>query len=222
MSYCEPNYTDLRMLDDGTRFHVKNGGWIGSIFSKDGQKYMHIDETGADRLLTGDEQLIITVLPKKKISDHEALSNLKYSIEHLPFTMFNHKEVFDRQEVLKLVNDVDNSENYNVPIHNTIIIPQNATNGDMIKALFPMFVESEKNYDAVEINFKNDWWNTPYESKEQDTASGEDYNLQNVPLSDIDEATECFKEKLGKGCFNDKELSDEEIQALVDADEDTR
>lgn len=50
------------------------------------------------------------------------------------------------------------------------VLPNNPTNGDMIKALFPMFVESEKNYDAVEINFKNDWWNAPYkaESEEQD------------------------------------------------------
>ena len=59
-------------------------------------------------------------------------------------------------------------------------------------------------------------------AKGQDTASGVYYNLQNVPLSDIDGATEWFKEKLGEGCFNDKELSDEEIQpmlqALVDAD----
>ena len=105
MSDYEPNYTDLRMLDDGTRFRVQNGNWIGSIFSKDGQKYMHIDETGVDKLLTGNEQLIVSVLPKKKVSEREALANLKYSIEHLPFTMFDHKEVFDRQEVLKLVNE---------------------------------------------------------------------------------------------------------------------
>lgn len=63
---------------------------------------------------------------------------------------------------------------------------------------------------------------TILEAKEQDTASGGNYSLQNVPLSDIDEATERFKEKLIEGYFNDKESSDEEIQtmlqALADAD----
>lgn len=47
--------------------------------------------------------------------------------------------------------------------------------------------------------------------------SDRNYNLQNVPLSDIEEATERFKEKLDKGYFEDKELSDEEIQAILKA-----
>lgn len=43
-----------------------------------------------------------------------------------------------------------------------------------------------------------------------------------MALLDVDEATERFKKKLDEGYFEDKELSDEEIQtmlkALVDAD----
>lgn len=48
------------------------------------------------------------------------------------------------------------------------VIPVNATNGDMIKALFPNeeIVESDGAcvYVGVKMRFDKDWWNAPYES----------------------------------------------------------
>jgi len=59
----EPNpYTDLRTLEDGTQFYVKNGRWTGYVFSLDGEKYMHINETDSNRKLTGKEDLIIKII----------------------------------------------------------------------------------------------------------------------------------------------------------------
>lgn len=58
-------YIDLRTLKDGTRFLVENGNWTGYIFSLNGEKYMHIDETCRDVKLTGREDLIIEVQDKK-------------------------------------------------------------------------------------------------------------------------------------------------------------
>ena len=45
---------DLRTLPDGTSFFVKNGAWFGSIFSKEGQKHVHVDEMNKDHLITDD------------------------------------------------------------------------------------------------------------------------------------------------------------------------
>ena len=56
------NYTDLRTLADGTKFRVRNGDWTGYVFSKNTEKYMHIDETGEDRKLTGEEDLDIKII----------------------------------------------------------------------------------------------------------------------------------------------------------------
>lgn len=55
-----------------------------------------------------------------------------------------------------------------------IPIPDNATNGDMIEAMFPNLKGREKAF-AIELNVnKNkvgnisvDWWNAPYEEKER-------------------------------------------------------
>lgn len=44
------------------------------------------------------------------------------------------------------------------------IIPNNATNGDMIKAMFPNVVNSS--LDLVDVfNNAKSWWNSPYEEK---------------------------------------------------------
>lgn len=52
---------------------------------------------------------------------------------------------------------------------NLIEIPKGATNGDMIKALFPNeeIVESDGAcvYVGVKMRFDKDWWNAPYESE---------------------------------------------------------
>ncbi len=60
------------------------------------------------------------------------------------------------------------------PTVDAIIIPENATNGDMIKALFPNVEVKEKNngYEvyfgvgtAIQL-FNNQWWNAPYDRSE--------------------------------------------------------
>ena len=62
--------------------------------------------------------------------------------------------------------------------NDVIIIPDNATNGDMIKAIFPgttgtgfdaqlnfeMHLNNEHNYHVGKFN--QDWWNEPYVYKE--------------------------------------------------------
>ncbi len=58
------------------------------------------------------------------------------------------------------------------PTIDAIIIPKNATNGDMIKALFPKAnIEYWAEYSTYNIEFPNDndvkhfsydWWNAPY------------------------------------------------------------
>ena len=71
-----------------------------------------------------------------------------------------------REQVMKLL-----------PI-NAVIIPDNATNGDMIKTIFPgttgmgfdaqlnfeMHLDNEHNYHVGKFN--QDWWNEPYVYKE--------------------------------------------------------
>ena len=59
-------YTDLRTLPDDTTFRVINGGWTGTVFSKDGKKYIHIDETGMEREITGNEELSVKTFVRMK------------------------------------------------------------------------------------------------------------------------------------------------------------
>lgn len=62
---------------------------------------------------------------------------------------------------------------------NAVLIPENATNGDMIKAVFP-YIEIEDNCDMYysvnienlsidkglnTIGFRKDWWNAPYKKE---------------------------------------------------------
>ena len=75
-------YTDLRTLKDGTAFYVKNGHWTGYVFVKNGDKYMHIDETGQDKLLNGDEGLVIRIKDAvKQENDKPDFETVKNSIE---------------------------------------------------------------------------------------------------------------------------------------------
>ena len=51
-------------------------------------------------------------------------------------------------------------------VHNGTPIPDNATNGDVLKALFkPNRVERIDEYDVIVENydFNEDWWNSPYQ-----------------------------------------------------------
>ena len=63
----------------------------------------------------------------------------------------------------------------NAPTINAIPIPKDATNGDMIKAIFPDVEVKERNnvYEvyfgvgtAIQF-FNHQWWNAPYEQEEQ-------------------------------------------------------
>lgn len=52
-------------------------------------------------------------------------------------------------------------------VDDVIVIPKGATNGDMIKALFPTVYSEECDYDIFttldgDTRFTYDWWDTPY------------------------------------------------------------
>ena len=56
---------------------------------------------------------------------------------------------------------------YDTPTVNAIVIPEGATNGDMIMALFPNASVYEHNGGSTysvnnEYNFNTTWWNAPY------------------------------------------------------------
>ena len=74
-------------------------------------------------------------------------------------------------EVVK-ADDLYNIGDYNIDIHNAVIIPREATNGDMIKAMFPN-CEPYENDDIVDVyelgihcvTFDSDWWNALYKGE---------------------------------------------------------
>lgn len=81
-------------------------------------------------------------------------------------------------EVIKVEDCGENTGDYDIPIHNAIIIPKGATNGDMIKAMFPNCEQKEHMHNGYfEMYFDNDlknasymrvskdWWNTPYKKE---------------------------------------------------------
>ena len=55
---------------------------------------------------------------------------------------------------------------------NAVIIPDNATNGDMIKAIFPETIIYDDIYvmhigiGRADMNFRKDWWYAPYKRGE--------------------------------------------------------
>lgn len=65
----------------------------------------------------------------------------------------------------------------NLPAVNAIVIPDNATNGDMIKAMFPNveiytvvineIVDVEICEDRSELRCSVDWWNSPYRKEQE-------------------------------------------------------
>ena len=72
-------------------------------------------------------------------------------------------------EVIKVANIGDND----IHIHNAIIIPKGATNGDMIMTVFPdakiQGVEGLEGFQCAAVSiglgtsyFALDWWNAPY------------------------------------------------------------
>ena len=80
-------------------------------------------------------------------------------------------------EVIKVDDCGSNIGDYDIPIHNAIIIPEGATNGDMIKTMFPnvecgkdelgnVFIISSAQLGY--IAFRESWWNTPYGKERED------------------------------------------------------
>ena len=77
-------------------------------------------------------------------------------------------------EVIKVASVRDND----IHIHNAVVIPKGASNGDMIKAIFPYafkgnYVESSEDmHDYVtiylgdyEMRVSYDWWYAPYKKE---------------------------------------------------------
>lgn len=75
------------------------------------------------------------------------------------------------------IDDANYGSNYIriAPTVNAIPIPENATNGDMIKAMFPNFkitdlknkmikVDISESYDEY---FEKTWWNSPYKRESE-------------------------------------------------------
>ena len=86
----------------------------------------------------------------------------------------------------------ENIGDYDVPIHNAIIIPEGVTNGDMIKAMFDIpdseideglsttYIYTSKrvlkggSQDLLrkQITFSRDWWNAPYKGNLSEKPTG--------------------------------------------------
>lgn len=88
-------------------------------------------------------------------------------------------------EVIKVEDCGRDIRDYDIPIHNAIIVPNNATNGDVIKAMFPDYKQKAHiNNGYFEMYFNNDirdasymrvskeFWNAPYKREvEEDGKS---------------------------------------------------
>jgi hypothetical protein len=103
------------------------------------------------------------------------------------------KEFIDREEFLKRIKPYDTSDKkdkalYNfalnemmgTPTADVISIPEGATNGDVIKAMFPAAKVNNTKYSyVVEVKlpyhskydtgllFDKDWWNAPYKRESE-------------------------------------------------------
>ena len=61
-----------------------------------------------------------------------------------------------------------------LPTVNAVVIPNNATNGDMMKTLFKNAIIEERDYGVIIFSVSNlplwyankDWWNAPYDISE--------------------------------------------------------
>ena len=79
-------------------------------------------------------------------------------------------------EVIKVEDCGENIGDYGVQIYNAILVPENATNGDMIEAMFPNgdlhdydyyhgCVIYELNY--RDFKFDRDWWYAPFKAEQE-------------------------------------------------------
>ena len=70
-------------------------------------------------------------------------------------------------EVIKVEDCGENIGDYDVPIYKAILIPENATNGDMIKAMFPNVSNSKLDLVDVLKNARS-WLNSPYKAESEE------------------------------------------------------
>lgn len=84
------------------------------------------------------------------------------------------------EEVIRVTDCGENFGDYNIPIHKAIIIPEDATNRDVIGALFPD-VEIKESIDTVHLKYRTinsdplffvqvskKWWNASYKTESED------------------------------------------------------
>lgn len=84
-------------------------------------------------------------------------------------------------EVIKVDDCVENIGDCDIITHNAIIVPKNATNGDMIKAMFPNaeIKEIMGEFDKDQLlgyrtwcggrsqDYLLDWWDAPYNAESE-------------------------------------------------------
>ena len=86
-------------------------------------------------------------------------------------------------EVIEVEDCGENIGDYDIPIHNAIIIPRGVTNGDVIKVMFPNGKEYDNDGDVryeIEIDFDYSfcsyfdgvWWNAPYKGNLSEKPTG--------------------------------------------------
>ena len=80
-------------------------------------------------------------------------------------------------EVIKVEDCGENIDDYDIPIYKAILIPKNATNGDMMAAMFPQIeVETHEGITSVKglscdkgtldpyVHFWGEWWNARFKT----------------------------------------------------------
>lgn len=94
------------------------------------------------------------------------------------------------EEVIKVDDCVGNIGDYDIPIHNAIIVPEGTTNGDIIKAIFPNaeIKEIMGSFDNDKLlgyrtllggrsqDYFLDWWNESYDTESKIKLSEQQSN----------------------------------------------
>jgi hypothetical protein len=79
------------------------------------------------------------------------------------------------EEVIKVEDCGENIGDYDIPIHNAIIIPRGATNGDVIKKMISNAeIDTDPYRPSVDIRIDGfmmmrvdrNWWKAPYKGEE--------------------------------------------------------
>lgn len=80
------------------------------------------------------------------------------------------KQIYEKAEFDLYKNKITIGEFAKIIGQEVVIIPDNATNGDMMKTLFKNAIIEERDYGVIIFSISNlplwyankDWWNTPY------------------------------------------------------------